>query len=449
MQAIKSSLELVDNGKISELNQTQLKNLKDYLENSFEIVQQVYAEKHEVKPVDTEKKQSLIDDIESLFNKTEEELEELSDEELLKMQSALSPFHKNVPDEPPFAACLSIINVREVFVRRFNMVALIAYIFRMIEEHYADNIETDTNAQILDELNAKLEEKKQLHQCTEEINERKRHVMQFFDNIFRYNPDLHVKKAIYASKENKSLDEFFAERPNLVIPPADVFNTYQHYCDVNYEELKFITETMFSERESIDNAICIHACFNGIKSDKHGKKRTPVEQCDDYINIHRDKCNASLYNITGGSWTWMSSVKGNREKLSYYNKQTTVLQEIINTKTQEEKLGQELMKKRVRKKKTRNIKEQGPDHPGLAQYAASTGRDLTEMGAESVMTDEEKKKIAEEVAKKEEEEDVEGAIKVDVFRTDGKTMEKSSFWTEAENPEETNERVKISPAKND
>jgi hypothetical protein len=456
MEAIKSSLELVDNGKINELTQTQLKNLKDYLDSTFNIVSEVYAQKHEVKPVDTTKKQSLIDDIESLFTKTDEEIEKLTDEELLQLQSKLSPFHKNMPDEVPFAVCLSTINVREVYARRFNMVAMIAYIFRMIEEHYADNIETDTNSQIIDEINEGKEEKKQLCQLTEEINTRKKHVLQFFNNIFRYNPDLHVRKAIYASKENKSLEEFFAERPNLVIPPADIFNTYQHYCDVNYEELKYITETMFSERETIDNAICVHATFNSIKTDKNGQKRTPIEQCDDYINTHRDKCNASLYNITGGSWTWIASVKGNRDKLSYYNKQTTILQEIINTKTKEEKLGQELMKKRIRKKKLRNIKEQGPDHPGLSNYAASIGRDLTDMGAEPGLTDEEKKEIAKKMGKEEElkkmeddmkkveeEEDVEGAVKIEVFKTDGNTMEKTSFWTEAENADETAKKTEF------
>jgi hypothetical protein len=72
-----------------------------------------------------------------------------------------------------------------------------------------------------------------------------------------------------------------------------------------------------------------------------------------------------------GGWSFLGAFKKNREKIEFYNKNTSILKSILDRHTEDKKLGEDLMQKRVKKEKAKNIAKYGPDAPGLATYKAT------------------------------------------------------------------------------
>jgi hypothetical protein len=73
--------------------------------------------------------------------------------------------------------------------------------------------------------------------------------------------------------------------------------------------------------------------------------------------------------------------------MNFYNKHTEVLKRIMDRHADDAKMGQELMRNRVRKAKAKNIREAGPDAEGLAAYKSGTAAaGIGAMGAEAVIS---------------------------------------------------------------
>jgi hypothetical protein len=67
----------------------------------------------------------------------------------------------------------------------------------------------------------------------------------------------------------------------------------------------------------------------------------------------------------------------NRENMQFYNKNNRVLQEIIEAAEAGQKLGKDLVNKRIQRKKQQNIEEVGPDDDGFTKkYKEQKQQDL-------------------------------------------------------------------------
>ena len=66
-------------------------------------------------------------------------------------------------------------------------------------------------------------------------------------------------------------------------------------------------------------------------------------------------------------WTVLADYKKNRENIDFYNRHTEVLKRIMDQHEQDKKLGKDLMNKRVKKAKSKNIEEMGKDAEILAR----------------------------------------------------------------------------------
>jgi hypothetical protein len=64
----------------------------------------------------------------------------------------------------------------------------------------------------------------------------------------------------------------------------------------------------------------------------------------------------------------IGSFKENRDRVNFYNKNTVILENIIKQREEDAKLGKELLSKRVRKVKAKNVKRYGKDHPNFVKY---------------------------------------------------------------------------------
>lgn len=272
------------------------------------------------------------------------------------------------------------------------------------------------------------------------------------------------------------------------VPPQDTFHRWSYYTEVNYEELKNITNIIYPERSDLDWTIALWDVFEGTQKETQ-------DAFNNHCQRYQSEVTSSIKAIEFGAWTFLADYKENRKNIQFYNKNTEVLKRIIDRHAEDKKIGTELMKNRVRQAKARNIKTDGPDDIGLATYKRSlveSGQDLSQQGVEKVISTEEMRRL--EKAKgdikaarelelldqytekikelenisqyrplsDEEERNIKfyrenidkvkemievpyDTIQVDVFTNDTTTgtFSKSHFYTKADSPEEVNAKKKL------
>ena len=258
------------------------------------------------------------------------------------------------------------------------------------------------------------------------------------------------------------------------IPPQDTFHRWEFYNDVNYEELRTATEAIYPEKPLLEMALIVYDYHEGTADevDAHYKE---------YCNIHQNNVISDIKSLTLGNWTHLASFKKNRDKINYYNQKTEILKRIMERNAQDKVLGQDLMKKRVHNLKAKNIKEAGPNDPGLDDYISTNGpadtsrlvsneemlrlkrtngdlkaarelKDLDNAKVELTILLNKKKQGKLSIEEEQELSDArkryetakemievpDNAIQVDVFQTDAATgtFTKSKFYTEAEAPKQ-------------
>jgi hypothetical protein len=168
-----------------------------------------------------------------------------------------------------------------------------------------------------------------------------------------------------------------------IVPPQDTFHRWNYYIEVNYEKLRTATDAIYHEKPDLDWALILYEYFEGTRKEVDGA-------FESFRDKHQDEVISDIKGIDFGGWTLLGDFKENREKINFYNKNTDVLKRILDRHAEDKKLGQELMRNRVRKLKAKNIREDGPDAPGLSDYKAQTaGKSLSTMGAERVISREE------------------------------------------------------------
>lgn len=262
-------------------------------------------------------------------------------------------------------------------------------------------------------------------------------------------------------------------RPALeIVPPQDTFHRFGYYRDVNYQSLRDITDTLYSEKSDIELAIMWSETFEGETQ----------KEVDDafakYKALHSDELRSDLYSIPAGGWTLLGPWAENRDRIDIYNKNTKILERIMKRHEEDRQMGSELMRKRVVTAKAKNIQEAGPDHPDLGMHRSMVGSagervispekmrriaaakgdlakvreldDFAELDAERASlekkkrfrpwTEEEAERVKEldrKIKDAKEMLDVpDAAIQVDILTHDGKTGDfvRSKFYTEAEAP---------------
>jgi hypothetical protein len=180
-----------------------------------------------------------------------------------------------------------------------------------------------------------------------------------------------------------------AARPAAeVVPPQDTFHRWAYYTEVNYEELRTVTEALYPERPDLDWALALWDVFEGTA--------TEVDAAfEKHCQRYQDEVPSAIKALDFGSWSLLADFKENRKKIQFYNKNTEVLKRILDRHADDKRIGAELMRNRVRQAKARNIAEEGPDAPGLTQYrrTVADGKDLGGRGAEKVISAEEMRRL--------------------------------------------------------
>ena len=395
----------------------------------------------------------------------EESLANMSDEDVLNLRKQLNPYGRTIEGSNNYLT-YSYTDLRLDYLKKMITTSMIGFLNRMCDEwHVPDGIpvipvyDYVKNPEKLDEFENSLQNKDILKadiDSNREYMQKRIIVKEFLEDMFQYNPDTHVRSAYRPNVNDperslvnspaaslavynlKKSDNQFAEEwlkydreqsisgvkpPEKVvtsirkyctemIPPSDIFHRLQYYYDSNYEELKEIVRDLYCDKEEFETAINPYSWH------------ATEDEADAFINKHKDEVITSIYKAHSGKWNIFAPYKKVRESMRFFNKKTQVLEEIAKQIERDSKLGADLMKKRIKVKKSKNIKEQGPDDPAFLKWKENNAT-LQEMGGESINA---KDYCPDDCP--------DNAITVPVFRLSkgGTTLEKSHFFTEAEAP---------------
>lgn len=423
--------------------------------------------------------ENIADQLSKLLDELDEDsLSKLSDQEILNLRKKLNPYGRTIEGSDKILT-YSYTDLRIEYLKKMTTTCMIGYLNRMCDEwKVPDGIPVITvydyikNPSKLDEFEKTLVDPEIMRKdldLNKELMAKRVIIKEFLEDMFQYNPDFHVKSAYrpnpddperriidspagcLAIHELKKKDPEFAERlvqyerqkqlnelkkpkddetehlANKIesqvrkyctemIPPVDIFHRLQYYYDSNYEELKDIVNDLYCDKPDLETA------FNPYSW------HATEDEADEFINKHKDEVISTIFKAHSGKWNIFAPYKRVRESMRYFNKKTAVLEEIAKQIERDAKLGADLMKKRIKVKKTKNIKEEGPDSEAFLKWK-ETNTTLKDLGAETLNS----KDYADNDCP-------DNAIQVPVFRigAGGSKFEKSHFYSEATAPTHVN-----------
>lgn len=172
-----------------------------------------------------------------------------------------------------------------------------------------------------------------------------------------------------------------------LIPPQDTLHRWSYFTEVNYEDLRKATEVIYNDRPYLEWAIGLWDIIEGSPEECRAKY-------DAYKDRHAEELPMDIKMLEFGGWTPMADFAANREKIEFYNKNTGIVQKILERHAEDAKMGKDMVKNRVKQAKAKNIREQGPDHPDLKNYTENAGPNMQAMGAVKGLDKEQMKRLA-------------------------------------------------------
>jgi hypothetical protein len=410
----------------------------------------------------------------------EDSLSKMSDSEVLELRKQLNPYGRTIEGSNKILT-YSYTDLQFGYTKKIITTTMIGFLNRMCDEWRVpdgipvvpvyDYVRDPTK---LDEFEKSLYDPEIMRNQLDENKEnmKKRVIIkEFLEDMFQYNPDTHVRSAYkpnlkdddrdvldtpaahLAIYELKRTDPDFNEAMILynrekllrekgenadensksvstvkpsdkivtavtkqvseMIPPTDIFHRFQYYYDSNYEELRDIVTDLYCDKPCFETAINPYEWHDND------------EDAEKFINKHRDEVISTIFKAHSGKWNIFSPYKKVRDSMKYFNKKTAVLEEIAKQIESDARMGSELMRKRIKIKKKKNIAEVGPDDEAFLNWKAQNNK-LKDMGAEGIKPSE-----------YENQDEIDDALEVPVFRLSngGTKLEKTMFYTEAVTPE--------------
>lgn len=269
------------------------------------------------------------------------------------------------------------------------------------------------------------------YELINEQSEQERQIInRFLNKLFKYDPKDHTTSSYNEDNNDPERTKPENNKFTEIIPPNDTYGRFQYYYDVNYEELREAVLYLYNEKPDMEVALNIYETFNSL------------EECDEYINKNKDKVITNIMTLTNYKWNLLGPFKQNRNRITFYNENTQVLENILKQQEEDAKMGKKLLDERVRKKKIKNVKEYGKTDPAVAKYLKENPNDITAHAERIDILDDkvivtEEIEISESGAKVDEDGTPEDAIEIGVTSINLKDNKVSTtkIYTKAHAPE--------------
>tara|TARA_B110000263_G_scaffold246551_1_gene257763 strand:+ start:5837 stop:6847 length:1011 start_codon:yes stop_codon:yes gene_type:complete len=322
--------------------------------------------------------ESDLDDLIKNCLKTPDMINNLSDEQVDQLSKKITPYGQisHVPEKD--FTCFSITNLRESYIKRLVMVSIVGYIYRSIDEYNGTDDKTE--------------------------------IKNFMDSLFEFNPDYHAKtssnKEFPADQSETSKLNDSINNKNIKTIPADVFYRIDKYMSINYEKLRNIVDNVFCEKADFDYIINIYDSFESS------------EAAAQFTQKYQDQFLHDIYTVKNNSWVFLGPFAANRNKINFYNENTDQLKAILTQVEMDQKLGKDLLKKRVTNTKRINIRNQGKHNKDVSNIMGS--------GADGHADDKE----ANDLSLADDPFLESNHTRIDIFENDGLDLRKSHFYAD-------------------
>ena len=461
------------------------------------------------------KAEKMLSELDNLFDElTEESLEKMDEKKILEARKKMYPYGRTIEGSDNIMTfCMTDLDKK--YKQRLYMTSMIGFLNRKLDEwKVPDGIPVvpvydyakakikgeDLLAPTDEELKRETKKYKKERLENEEWMQKRLIVKEFLEDMFQFNPDMHVRSAYKPNpqdpdrqvvdtpagklainhrcrkdtqfkdlmrqweekkaakvevkeEEAPKVEETNEETPKVeestksktgmidkvdpkkleeqkdstagqtvreMIPPQEVFHLWNYYTESNYDALLGAVADLYCEVPVFDVAINPLSWHNSR------------EEADAFIHKHKDEVITEIFPAHSGKWNFYAPYKKVRETTRYFNKNTVVLEEMMKQIESDQRIGEDLMKKTITKRKKKNIEEEGPDDPQFLKWKKGNTT-LKDMGA----TDINQASYADDDCP-------DDAVQVDVFRVSqgGRKFEISKFFTKAEAPETKPEEKK-------
>ena len=295
----------------------------------------------------------------------------------------------------------SYTNYTMEYAMKFNVVALVSYLFRAldeyevpaevphvsVEEFIADPTKLDPPEHINDERLIEL-----YRQSKEKMAERIV-IHNFLISKFRFNPDVDIRSSYKSNIKNtnrrrpktksakmaltmrdtrpadyeiapRDADEkldWTPETPEETavannIPPVELFHRYTNYRNTHHDMFTQLTDDIYGSRPDEDFAISIY------------KVHESAEDAQEFKQKYADSVIADIINCDVNRWVLLGEYQKNRERIDFINEHTEILRAMLEKREEDAKVANPIMQKKVKLKKQKNIEEHGIDDEEVKNY---------------------------------------------------------------------------------
>lgn len=149
------------------------------------------------------------------------------------------------------------------------------------------------------------------------------------------------------SMEKTGKDSRLTSTVTNFIPPADIFNKINRYLSQNFEELRRSVTLLYGMKPDIEFAVNPFDVFDN------------EDDATDFTYKHRNDVITDIVTLTTNVWNVMGSFKKNRERMKFYNENTSVLEAMADEVKRNAVIGKEIMDNKRRRKRRENKAQDG------------------------------------------------------------------------------------------
>lgn len=295
-------------------------------------------------------KQNLRDLLDKI-QKDPTELERMSEDQVRKLRKEINPY-SHIVGLTGRQVVLTYTNMESEFLKYMMVISMTGFVYKMLSE-----FDQKEHPQMDD---------------TEMPAGWREYTKRFFDTMFEFNPEDHVRpiKDLNAKDQNikkksdieqSKIGREKLKNLNIPMPPKDTCHRFMRYRDAHFEQLRDLTALLTGFDPVMEDAIQVLGTFEDEDKSKEFREK------------HRDDFTTPIIDVKEGAWAFTGPWQENTDKQDFYNQHTEFLRAVTDRLEQDQKTGNELMKKRVTKQKKRDIEENGPDPKSLKDYKTSMG----------------------------------------------------------------------------
>jgi len=283
----------------------------------------------------------------------------------------------------------SITNVREEYLKKLTMTSLSGFLYRMLDEHDFDYDYKDFH--LIDESNGTYDPETTKLTSTDPNNvenrvnlEDKRKIIEnFLDHYFKYNPDIHVRSAHVPTITNvdRETGEMIGDLTRNVeidtseypLPSGDIFSRWNRYEENHYEQIRKITNDIYAYKPDIEYIIQPYDIFSS------------KARAEEFKDKYENELANTIRLVQVGAPSFLASWEPNRESINHSNKNTRILDAMLEQSKKDTKTYTDMVGKRKEVQKKKEILKQGYDDPGLYKNAPSASKNKDSVGDQTAV----------------------------------------------------------------